>query len=118
MPADLDSLYARGVIGGDQMEKLRALARLAPNLFGGNAQPSFADRAALVGAPPSGNVEDRRGAPESGYEHMLAGNQLIHGLMRAIIGKEPFGDYPVKYARRPTGGQLQKDAGSDDIGRK
>jgi hypothetical protein len=40
----------------------------------------------------------------SAYEHMLAGNPLVHGLAWAIMGKEPFGDYPIEYARRPTGG--------------
>jgi hypothetical protein len=29
------------------------------------------------------------------YEHMLAGNQMIRGIVRAIVGAEPFRDYPV-----------------------
>jgi hypothetical protein len=45
---------------------------------------------------------------------MVAGNQMIRGITRAIVGAEPFGYYPVKYARRPTGGQLRKDAGIND----
>jgi hypothetical protein len=45
---------------------------------------------------------------------MLAGNQMILAIVREIAGAEPFGDYPVN-ARRPTGGQLKKDAGIDDI---
>jgi len=77
--------------------------------------PDFASRLDILGSQQPGNVDDRRGFPESGYQHMLAGNQMIHGIMRAIFGYEPFGDYPVKYARQPTGGQLQKDAGVNDI---
>jgi hypothetical protein len=40
-------------------------------------------------------------SPRADIEHMLAGNQMTRGIMRAIAGAEPFGDYPVKYARRP-----------------
>jgi hypothetical protein len=50
-----------------------------------------------------------------GYERMLAGNLMIRGTARAIVGAQASGDYPVKYARRSTGGQHQHHAGIDDI---
>jgi hypothetical protein len=73
---------------------------------------SFSSRLQALGGDKQGNVEVA--PPASGYEHMLAGNQMIRGITRAIVGAEPFGYYPVKYARRPTGGQLRKDAGIND----
>jgi hypothetical protein len=66
----------------------------------------FAERVQKLGGDRQGNVEDRRADPQSGYEHILADNQTIRGIVRLIVGAEPFADYPVKYARRPTGGQL------------
>lgn len=88
----------------------------AKRMFG--AGPGFADRLQARGGNKRGQVEDRRGDRPSGYQAMLAGNQMIRGIARAIVGAQPFSDYPIRY--EPQTGprtKLQRDAGIDDIDR-
>jgi hypothetical protein len=80
--------------------------------------PSFADRLAAYGAPPSKNVEDRSGEAESGYGHMLAMNNLVGSLVRHLFPSLRSLDMPMepKYRQRQAG-QLREQAGYYNINR-
>jgi hypothetical protein len=98
MPVDPQSLYARGLISDAQMDQLRET-------------PSFGERAAATGSPPSENIEDRRGE-RMGDAELIA--RQLRDLAKKLSGRRP----PRKTlppVQRPAG-QLPIDAGFDDIG--
>jgi hypothetical protein len=79
---------------------------------------SFAERAAQTGAEPA-DIDDRTGQPESGYEHMLAKNQMIRMIARSLVGADPQGGEKGAYDILPPPegppGQLEKDAGIEQL---
>jgi hypothetical protein len=100
MPVDPQQLYARGLISDDAMS-------------------SFADRLAAYGAPPSENVEDRRNDPQSGYEHMLAFNNLSGAAYRHLFPWLRSLDMHLPQPKIPRqAGQLREQAGYYDISKR
>lgn len=79
-------------------------------LAAGPESLSFEQRAEQTGAPPSENIEDRRGERMSDF-------QLIFRQANDLANRY-IPPYPKAPPDEPNPGQLSKDAGFDDIGKK